>query len=368
MDAKTKSDMKTILDFEDEVEKEFGFDTPEPTRLISLKRYSEYLENQIRELKSVEFPTKKEKFKAAIEYANGYRDKLHYDIRESFKAGWDAALSCLKVSATEGEKAMPHDKVLRDQVAEWFTKETLLYEGKDNGEKLEFDNIKIEDARYFADELLSKIHIPKANFSNVEVDLAGPGTGIQATDRVEESGYSVAVNESALGYVKRRIAELNEADAKFCEDRWDMSKSLNERNLYREQSNSVTMARQELERVLPFFKSESATPSEVYVPVPENIIDSGKYVEPFTFDNDRERILFDAYMDLYEYLEKRTLPLPEAMREHAVRLLDFVRPRFCLAIGDINRWHDAITSRVISTSELYSFFLNQSNNSNTGNG
>jgi hypothetical protein len=55
-------------------------------------------------------------------------------------------------------------------------------------------------------------------------------------------------------YLNNRIKQLNEADRLFCIDRWNMSKPDFERNLYRELSNQVTMARQELERVLKFIE------------------------------------------------------------------------------------------------------------------
>lgn len=51
-------------------------------------------------------------------------------------------------------------------------------------------------------------------------------------------------------YLKQRIKELNEADAAFCEKRWDMGRPSYERGIYREQSNNVTFARQELDMVL----------------------------------------------------------------------------------------------------------------------
>lgn len=49
--------------------------------------------------------------------------------------------------------------------------------------------------------------------------------------------------------LNERIAELNKADADFCKDRWDMTKPAMERNLYREESNKVTFARQELQAI-----------------------------------------------------------------------------------------------------------------------
>lgn len=51
-------------------------------------------------------------------------------------------------------------------------------------------------------------------------------------------------------YLRERIKQLNEADAAFCKDRWDMTKPEFMRKLYREQSNAVTLARQELEQCL----------------------------------------------------------------------------------------------------------------------
>ena len=51
-------------------------------------------------------------------------------------------------------------------------------------------------------------------------------------------------------YLEQRIKELRQADANFCKDRWDMSKHELIRSMAREHSNSVTLARQELEKVL----------------------------------------------------------------------------------------------------------------------
>lgn len=65
--------------------------------------------------------------------------------------------------------------------------------------------------------------------------------------------------EQLKNYLNQRIKELNQADADFCKDRWDMSKPANERGLYREESNKVTFARQELERTLKFINSLPTT-------------------------------------------------------------------------------------------------------------
>ena len=54
-------------------------------------------------------------------------------------------------------------------------------------------------------------------------------------------------------YLENRIKELKEADAKFCADRWDEDKHPLVRKMARENSNSVTLARQELESALAFF-------------------------------------------------------------------------------------------------------------------
>lgn len=49
---------------------------------------------------------------------------------------------------------------------------------------------------------------------------------------------------------KQRIKELNAADAKFCEDRWNMELDYHRRNAAREASNECTGRRQELENHL----------------------------------------------------------------------------------------------------------------------
>lgn len=51
-------------------------------------------------------------------------------------------------------------------------------------------------------------------------------------------------------YLRERIKQLNDADKAFCEKRWDMTQPQQIRAIYREQSNCVTLARQELESCL----------------------------------------------------------------------------------------------------------------------
>lgn len=58
--------------------------------------------------------------------------------------------------------------------------------------------------------------------------------------------------ENIIEILNTRIQELRNADSAFCEKRWDMSLSHMERSIYREQSNSVTFARQELESIRDF--------------------------------------------------------------------------------------------------------------------
>lgn len=55
-------------------------------------------------------------------------------------------------------------------------------------------------------------------------------------------------------YLQNRINELRKADSKLCNERWDMSQPLFKRQLAREYSNSVTMARQELEQALKYLE------------------------------------------------------------------------------------------------------------------
>lgn len=47
--------------------------------------------------------------------------------------------------------------------------------------------------------------------------------------------------------IDQRIAHLISVDEEFCKDRWDKTKPVNERNIYREMSNQVTVSRQELQ-------------------------------------------------------------------------------------------------------------------------
>lgn len=58
--------------------------------------------------------------------------------------------------------------------------------------------------------------------------------------------------ENIIEKLNIRIQELRDADNAFCKKRWDMSLSHMERSLYREQSNNVTFARQELESIRDF--------------------------------------------------------------------------------------------------------------------
>jgi len=51
-------------------------------------------------------------------------------------------------------------------------------------------------------------------------------------------------------YLRERIKQLNTADAEFCKERWDETKPNFIRKMAREHSNSVTLARQELEECL----------------------------------------------------------------------------------------------------------------------
>lgn len=57
-------------------------------------------------------------------------------------------------------------------------------------------------------------------------------------------------NQQIENYLRKRIAELNKTDADFCAQRWDESKPEHIRKMARENSNSVTLARQELESIL----------------------------------------------------------------------------------------------------------------------
>ena len=44
---------------------------------------------------------------------------------------------------------------------------------------------------------------------------------------------------------------------------------------------------------------------------PKNIIDTGDYVEPYTFEHDPEAVLFYAYLEAFKYIE-----FLEACREY----------------------------------------------------
>lgn len=61
--------------------------------------------------------------------------------------------------------------------------------------------------------------------------------------------------EELKKYLDLRIADLKKADATFCDDRWDLSKSPLERFAAREASNEVTARRNELESVLRFLNT-----------------------------------------------------------------------------------------------------------------
>eukprot|EP01037_Dinobryon_pediforme_P011468 gene11468-11562_t len=71
----------------------------------------------------------------------------------------------------------------------------------------------------------------------------------QSGDQIPQN-YQHMTLEEIETIIRSRIKELNEADAGFCDIRWDMTQPVTIRNLYREQSNGVTLARQELEALL----------------------------------------------------------------------------------------------------------------------
>lgn len=51
----------------------------------------------------------------------------------------------------------------------------------------------------------------------------------------------------------------------------------------------------------PALSKMAVTGSAVSKPI--NVIENGKYVEPFTFESDSESVLFFAYLKLLEYVE-----------------------------------------------------------------
>lgn len=65
--------------------------------------------------------------------------------------------------------------------------------------------------------------------------------------------------------IKDRIVGLKKTDAEVCEKRWDMSRSNMERAMFREQSNEITFARQELERLLPEVEKEMHENMQYYM-------------------------------------------------------------------------------------------------------
>lgn len=58
-------------------------------------------------------------------------------------------------------------------------------------------------------------------------------------------------------YLINRIADLKIADAKACDNRWDMSKPKYERDIWRENSNELTGRRHELETALKFYRKQN---------------------------------------------------------------------------------------------------------------
>jgi hypothetical protein len=86
--------------------------------------------------------------------------------------------------------------------------------------------------------------------------LRGKEEGERGASDNKSNGTAVASHTASSGnsikqYLKQRIKELNEADAKFCHDRWDNPAADSFlKMLSREESNKVTFARQELETVL----------------------------------------------------------------------------------------------------------------------
>jgi hypothetical protein len=88
------------------------------------------------------------------------------------------------------------------------------------------------------------------------IDSPNKEEGDDVASDNNSNGASVASHSSTSGnsieqYLKQRIKELNQADAKFCHDRWDNPAADSFlKMLSREESNKVTFARQELETVL----------------------------------------------------------------------------------------------------------------------
>ncbi len=78
--------------------------------------------------------------------------------------------------------------------------------------------------------------------------------GVRNKNREKEHFFKSSFKNPTEIYLENRIEQLNKADADYCKDRWDKSKSEMERKIAREFSNQVTYARQELQAALKHLK------------------------------------------------------------------------------------------------------------------
>jgi hypothetical protein len=106
--------------------------------------------------------------------------------------------------------------------------------------------------------------------------------------------------ERIIQYLQNRIKQLNDADILFCKDRWNMSKPDFERAIYREESNKVTFARQELQQVLKLFNPYDTSSNIKYGRESGYCIESGAgVIQHGTYSDLPERSI-ELYLDMYE--------------------------------------------------------------------
>ncbi len=125
--------------------------------------------------------------------------------------------------------------------------------------------------------------------------------------------------------IERRIQELKKADEKACEQRWDMKRSRLERMAFRDQSNEITFARQELERIAQAIPSKEERLKAVLA-------------DPFWKFDLKELIclhVYERYIKQYAWSEFQIWSLFDI---ELLETLLFIRKELNRAIT-INDWH-----------------------------
>jgi hypothetical protein len=124
-----------------------------------------------------------------------------------------------------------------------------------------------------------------------------------------------------IEYLRTRIAELQAADAAFCNKRWDMTKPEFERKLYREQSNQVTFGRQELQQLLKFAEAlEKETEPVTLIPSDQEIkANAEAYGEKF--NDDPHAIAPEAFTAGAVWMRRKFVSCDYSLHNHQVKAI-----------------------------------------------